>query len=355
MTTFTPPVAPGLQRGDPNSNRPADRLFSHYSPIDTGVSVWQDELGAWHSVQYPSRGGDTHTTHDGPNTTVTGPNPGLATAQKAFVGGHTYDIDTATALQLIAAGFGDRINIAPVQGDWNTEQLRKFDSKMLLTADGSHATGAPFIHSDAWAVQLVSGTTQGQSGLREWFLHSDTDGWTDAHIRCVVNPFVYGPETSPGSGQFIIPQAGIVGRAQFNSSTGKNFGITMNNGTIFAIPSLNIGCWHAFPDGTGFQNRQFSWPFPTFPSFPWGFEAYIQGLIVRVRMFPMGWDPESVPWDHPTWAKTLILDVDCGSTAVVPTPTGPGKWGIISAHLGRDPRSMNRIRGGRNFLMERLL
>lgn len=351
MTTFTPPVSPGTQRGDPDSYAAADRLFSYYHPHDTGNTVWKDENGVWQSGQYPYQGGDTSTVHDGSTTTTTLPMSGLATGDPVFLGGHTYHVTTAQALELIAAGFGAGINLGPVTRTWTTEDLATFDSKLRLTTDGSHATGQPTIDGNAFKLQLATGTTPGQSQLREFILDSDTAGWTDVHGIIEIDPPTYGIETSPGSGQFIIPQMGVCLRAQLDQPTNKHIGITMNNGTIFGLPILNIGAWRSNPDGTSFQNRQFSWPLFENKSLPYGWEFYLEGNIIRVRQFAAGESPDSTPWDHPTLTRTLNLDTDCGSTAVVPTPILPGTCGIISAHLGTDPRSACRIR---RFFLERL-
>jgi hypothetical protein len=352
MSTFTPPVGLGQARGDHDSSSPSERLFSFYSPIPTGVTVWQDRNGVWHEEQYPYHGGDTSTVHDGITTTVdpVPPVSGLANAQRVYQGGHIYDISAADVAALTAAGYASRINIAPVNGTWTSEQLLKFDSKMLMTANAPNATGPPYIDGNALRISLATGTAPGQSQLREFFLHSDTSGWTDTHGIVEIDPPAYG--TDVGGGQFIIPQMGVSLRSQFNPVTGKNQGITLDNGTIFALPILNIGAWHAFPDGSGFANRQFSWPlFESFP-LPYGWEYFLVGNIIRVRIFPLGQDPDSTPWNHPTHARILNLDTDCGSTATVPTPVGPGTNGIVSAHLGTDPRCATRIR---RFFMERTL
>lgn len=361
MTTFTPSIAPGQARGDHSSNDPAERFFSYTPPIPTGVTIWQDNLGVWHEEQHPYHGGDTTTVHDGDTTTITPPIAGLANAQRVYQGGHIYHIDLTSALLLIAAGFGSGINVASVDTTWNTEDLAPLDSKMLLTADGSHATAPPTIDGNAFKVQLNAGTTQGSSTLREFFLHSDTAGWTDSHGIIEIDPPAYGSF----GGVDILPQMGVVLRAQFNSSTGKNQGITLNNGTIFGIPTLNIGAWHAFPDGTGFNNRQFSFPFFDPNSFftdgfnlPYGWEWELINNIIRVRSFKVGarttlygLDPSSISWTDPVRSRTLNLDTDCGDPGVVPTPTGPGTAGIIVAHLGRDSRSAARIR---RFEMDRI-
>lgn len=354
MTTFTPPVGEGYPWADADDDDtdPHDRLFRFYGAIPTGETVWKDEAGVWHQGQYPTWGDEVSTVHDWDGSTESDPSSGLGTAQKVYQGSHTYDITLADALDLIANGFGDGINISDVNGTWTTEQLSKFDTRYLLTADGSHATGQPFVSdNNALKLQMATGTTQGQSQLREFILHSDTSGWIDTHGIIEIDPPLYQADVDGDPSLDIIPQMGVVLRAQFNSSTGKNQGITLNNGTFLALPILNIGAWHAFPDGTGFQNRQFSWPLFEGLPLPYGWEYILEGNIIRVRQFRKGESPDTTPWDHPTLSRTLNLDTDCGSTATVPTPTGAGTNGIISAHLGLDSRSATRIR---RFFMERL-
>lgn len=353
MTTFTPPVGSGTAWGDPESREPAERLMSFFGNVPTGETVWQDQDDVWHQGQYPSWGNQIYTTHDDGNPSVTSsPTPGIGNAKHVFQGGHTYDIDNLTALELIVAGYGSGINTSDVVGTFKTEDLAKFGTRMTMTSVVGCASGNPFIHgNDAWALQLATGTGAGTTNLREFFLHSDTNGWTNCHFMALMDPLLYAVDVDGDPNLDIIPQSGLVLRAQFNSGTGKNQGITLNNGTFLGLPSLNIGAWHAFPDGTGFANRQFSWPFGEYPGLPYGFEGYLDNNIIRVRIFEKGQDPNTVPWDHPTRARVLDLDVDCGSTATVPTPVGAGLGcGIISAHLGTDPRSMNRIR---KLLLER--
>lgn len=355
MPTFTPPTAQGpapVGRHHP--------LWRHFGNYECGITVWRSPDGQYHQQMIPYHGGAEYRTfNDGElvSDTVDDVNKSLANALEVYIGGSIYDITQQQADDLTAAGYGAYINASPVQGFWIPEQMSKFDTKMLLTADPTNVTGSPFVSENRnWKVQLASGDDAGQSTLREFFLHSDTEGWTDSHGIIEIDPPLYAVDVDGNPALDIIPQMGAVCRAQFNSSTGKNQGITMNNGTFLGLPMLNIGAWHAFPDGTGFANRQFSWPFDQFFTngigLPYGWEWYLVDNIIRVRVFPAGHNPNETPWDSPTHARTLDLDVDCGSPAVVPTPVGPGTNGIIVAHLGTDPRSAARIRG--NFQMEKL-
>jgi hypothetical protein len=335
MTTFTPPEGLGEARGDPHSLNPADRLFRHYSPLPTGETVWQDQDDTWHQSQYPYAG----QVED----------PGLLQAQRVYQGGHIHDISAADEAALITAGYGSRINIAPVKATWTSEQLSKFSSKMLLTADGTHATPAipSLTNGNKLGIQLSAGTIPSQSSLREFFLHSDTAGWTDSQGVIEIDPPTFGLDI--GGGALIIPQMGVVLRAQFNSSTGKNQGITLNNNVVFGIPFLNVGAWHAFPNGSGFANRQASpWDLTTMLGLPYGWKWELIGNTIRVKIFPAGTSPDAISWSDPVLSKTVDLNVDTG---IVPMPTGPGTNGIISAHLGTDSRSMVRIR---RFEMERI-
>lgn len=352
MTTFTPPVAEGPA---PVGGR-RHPLWRHYGNYDCGITVWRGQDGQYRQSMFPYHGGAQYRTFDDGQLIADATddvNQSLASATEVYIGGSTYDITSQQETDLTAAGYGNRINLAPVNGLWVPEQLSKFDSKMLLSSNPPAATGPPFVSENRnLKIQLTAGPSPATSGLREWFLHSDTKGWVDSHGIVRVDPPLYQADVDGDPALDIFPQMGVVLRAQFNSSTGKNQGITLNNGTIFGLPILNIGAWHAFPDGTGFANRQFSWPLFESLGLPYGWEWYLNGNIIRARIFPAGDDPNVTPWDHPTHARTLNLDVDCGSTAVVPTPSGAGTAGIIAAHLGTDVRSAARIRGG--FFMERL-
>jgi hypothetical protein len=346
MTTFTPPIGEGQAWGDYRDLDPHERLMSFFGTVPTGETVWKDENGDWHQAQYPTAGNETSTVHDDGNPSiVSDPTPGLLTAEHVFQGGHTYHISTAVRDELVAEGYGDFINTDGIRATWSTEDLAPFDTKMLLTADGTHATGPPRVTNDnKFTVQLSAGTIPGQSNLREFFLTSDTAGWTDSRGLIELDP----PLTNVDG---VLPQMGAVLRAQFNSVTGKNQGITLNNGVAFGLLLLNIGVWHAFPDGTGFDNRQYTWPFFDNIDFPPSFEWELIDNIVRVRQFIKGTSPDTTPWDHPIYAHTVNLDTDAGNPATIPTPTGPGTNGIIVAHLGTDSRSAARIR---RFEMEKL-
>lgn len=352
MPTFTPPTAPGTARIG-GKRHP---LWRHYGNYEAGITVWRDPSGQYRQQQFPYHGGAQYRTfNEGEliSDTTDDPDMSLANATEVYIGGSIYNITQQQADDLTAAGYGAFINTSQVNGIWTSEQLAKFDSKMLLTADGTHATGPPFISENRnFKVRLSAGTSQGQSQLREFFLHSDTEGWEDSHGHVEIDPPLYQADVDGNPSLDIIPQMGVVLRAQFNAATGKNQGITMNNGTFLALPILNIGAWHAFPNGTGFANRQFSWPLFEGLPLPYGWEWILEGNIIRVRQFPAGSDPNVTPWNHPTLARTLNLDTDCGSTATVPTPVGSGTNGIISAHLGLDSRSACRIRRG--FFMEKI-
>lgn len=339
MTTFSPPIQDGASWdvGDYGS-----KLMRHYGSVPVGATVWRDQADVYHTQQYPYHGRTDAA--------------GLAQAKEVYLGGHIHDITAQQAADLTAAGFGDRINIASVNGTWTTEELAKFSSKMTLTADPPAVARGPFISANnAWTNQLLTGGGAGTTNLREFYLHSDTSGWANSHGIVVIDPPLFAGDVDGNPALDILPQMGVVLRAQFNAVTGKNQGITMNNGTIFGIPTLNIGAWHAFPDGTGFNNRQFSFPFPDFFTdafnLPYGWEWELTGNIIRVRTFKMASDPNSISWTDPNRSRTLNLDTDCGSTATVPTPVGIGTNGIINAHMGTDPRSACRIR---RFFMEKL-
>lgn len=103
MPTFRPPTTAGYPVG--RQDDPGWTLWRHFGAWETGQTVWKDTEGAWHTALHPPEGGSTTTTHDRGTTTTAGPTEGLATAEKVYLGGHTYTISTADADELVAAGF----------------------------------------------------------------------------------------------------------------------------------------------------------------------------------------------------------------------------------------------------------
>ena len=116
MPVFTPPEVEDTPRGVPN--HPSYRLMRYYRAQKTGMTVWQDQAGAWHSSLNPYQGGDVWRNYDdGQLVSTTGPAEGLATAQSVYLGGHSYPISDLQAVQLMLAGF-------VVGGHWDTEESR---------------------------------------------------------------------------------------------------------------------------------------------------------------------------------------------------------------------------------------
>lgn len=104
MPTFVPPVHEGNARTLPG--HPANRLYRFFGAWAQGATVWKDSQGVWHESTTPYLGGAIHAVHDGPTSTYTGPDEGLATAQVVYLGGHVHTITEDEATELTAAGYG---------------------------------------------------------------------------------------------------------------------------------------------------------------------------------------------------------------------------------------------------------
>lgn len=112
MATFTPPTTAGRLIADPGKRHrsPAHALWSHYGSWETGQTVWKDAAGVWHTSVTPYQGGAVHRVFDGGQlVSETGPDDGLATAERVYLGGHVYEIDAEEEAELIAAGFEEYI------------------------------------------------------------------------------------------------------------------------------------------------------------------------------------------------------------------------------------------------------
>jgi len=334
LPTFTPPVTDGRRVGDPNDRSWA--YFKYLGSWATGATVWRDQQGVWHESIDAYAGGATHAVHDPPNpSTVTAPDAGVTTAQVAYDGGYVHTITDAEAADLTAAGYGDRIDIADLDLVWQRGQESKVTSKLVMSTGGVTVTD-PAVEDSQFVVRATSGPAS-PSQLREFYLLDGTNGWDDCEVYCDgINPPHFGANYQ-GLGVDILPQTGVVLRAGFNGS--KNTGITLNNNVFLGLPMLNVGVWHANTDGTGFQNRQFSWDFFESLGLPYGFKATLVGTVVTVSIFPLGHGPKP---NDPTKTKVIDLEVDAGDAGLIPTPAS-GKCGFISAHLGFDSRSLVRV------------
>lgn len=374
MTTFTPPTAESISVTD---RPPGERdLWRWYGGWVTGQSVRQDSQGVWHTELYPYLGGDTHFTQDVGRgiTTLEGPTEGILTAQEFFAGGHIHHITEAQRTKLETAGFGAGINIAtPVVGTWKREELGLLERVLMTQVVGESSVvdvetlvppfdpaHQPGEHPEGgeherivFSHAMPDPDGSGQVTLREFFLHSDTDGWENVHVVCEgVDPPWFGT-IAGGLDNDLIPQGGTVLRFKpaAGEPDGRNKGVTINNGSFLGIPVINIGVWSALPGGTGFLNRQFGTNLFAIPSFPWAFEAFLVGSTVALR----AWSAHDGHLPRPRWEDftanddgshvwVVDLETQAGDPGPNPTPTGPGSSGLIVAHLGRDPRSQVRLR-----------
>jgi hypothetical protein len=331
MPTFTPPTQPDSVRGQMGSDDPADRLFRYYDPQEAGETVWKDPTGTWHQSVYPYHGGNSYRTfHDGIliSESFDDPNESLANATQVYLGGHTYDVTDAIAAELIAAGFGDRINIGPVKIDhWEQADANKL-SRFLMSSSPPAATNDPVVDSVERVQFTLSAGPVSPSNLREFWLHSDIQG-TDFYASTVLDPLAYGDDVG-GPGIDILPQSGIALRVQ--ESGGIRTGITINNNIIFIVNMINIGVWRANSDGSGFTSRQAGLSLASLLPYPQGLDVELIDNIVRVRTYPAYTAPPS--WDDPIYAANIDLDTEAGDAVAIPTPTGEGEAGFTVAHLG---------------------
>jgi len=339
MATFTPPTTPGIPTST-DKNDIANRHWRYFEAWDMGKTVWRDQLGAWHEQIYPYQGGDTHTVHDTVTNTTTVTTDtsvqSLANAQVVYEGGHVYELTVQEEADLVAAGYGDRINLEPVTLAWEPSDLTHL-SRRIISADLPNVSQVEVVANQG-VFTLADGDAEGQSGLREFWLHDNTSGWTDVDVFCHgMDPPHFGTNYQ-GSGLDILPQSGVVLRTLFDGSKWR--GITLNNNVIFGLMGLNIGVWEANEDGTGFANRQFGWNIFESYNFPYGFRASLVDNIVTVSIFQRHGTIHE--WD-PTKTKVIDLDTDAGDSGLIPTPEGEGTCGVIAAHLGTSPLSQVRL------------
>jgi len=324
MPTFTPTTADGNPRADPHSGSARDRLMKFYGSNPTGVSVWKDQGGVWHQQQYPY-----HGRLDA---------PGLAQAQLAFIGGHTYEISDAVAAELIAAGFGDGVNSAVVDYTWFKPEFTTKWDEWHMTDHSNSVYGMRVNSAENLEIFEVSGDLPIQDNSRRFFVHDDTHFNSDFDAQVVLDPVAYGAFG-------IAEQSGLVLRAQI--SGGKYRGITINNNIFFVVPNCNIGVWSTNLDGSGFQNRQASLAIGLLVQFPMRYDVKLRGNIITVRAYG---DRQPVPrWDDPLYALTVDLDSTQAGTSQQlidnPTPVGDGGAGLIAAHLGSLVGIAARYRG----------
>src|SRR5688572_1895906 len=340
VPTFTPPTEDGVAWADPQSMDPADRLMRYYGTVETGVTVWRDSMGIYHRGQYPWAGGATYTTHNGPNTLTTSSQPGVLDAIEVYLGGHTYNITDAQALSLVAAGFQDRINIAPVTLQWTADDLALLQRKTISFTVGD-VPASPFLDSANRACfKLASGSSITSPGQRDVWQHPNIL-YEDFEVSTTLDPFDYATG---------IPQGGIALRI-VEDATHRTI-VAINNNVFFFVPVLNVGVWRATLDGSSMFNRQYGFPFPDSlfdPLFPYSFDVRLIDNIVQAPVYQ-----HNTP--KPDWvndltsnprSKAINLDTDAGNPAEValaPTPTGRGGAGTIASHLGTADAGIYRFR-----------
>lgn len=340
MATFTPPTTPDLMRGDYTQPDAANRLFGRYPPQEIGMTVWKDPNGVWHSSAYPYKGGNSYRTFDNGiliSEEFDDPSESIASAEKVFLGGHTYEIDFATLLELINAGFGDTINQAPIlRNHWETEDAQRL-TKFTMSTDAPNVTGTPTVDSlERVCFALATSDDNAPSTLREYFVEPITS--EDFYATTILDPMAYGTGLGTG-GVDILPQQGLGLRIQ--ESGGVKTGISVNNNIFFVLQKMNIGVWRANSDGSGFNNRQFSMPNESALPYPHALDVDLTGNIIKVRVYPINSAPPA--WDSGDVHVAIVnLDTDAGDSGLIPTPTGEGAAGYIVNHLGGDPLSVIR-------------
>lgn len=316
MPTFSPPIEDGQAWGD--TGHDSDKLMRHFGAVPTGKTVWQDQALAWHEQQYPYAGRSD--------------NPGLAQARRVYVGGHVHDITDTQYVELVAAGYQNYLNIANTEMVWRPEQVSKLQlSNMSFTGDGA-VPATPTVGGDQkGAFTLSAGPVDTSGGRRDFWLHRDIR-YQDFEIETELNNVDYGV-----AGR--LQQGGICCR--YIETGGLKYAVVVNNNVFFFVPFMNVGVWKANLDGTGFINRQYSFPVESAfsPLFPHKLAIKLTGNICQVKTWQEG--KQVPPWSNDkttyTNSKAINLDTDAGSPAEVaniPTPTGYGGAGFMACHLG---------------------
>jgi len=316
MPTFTPPITEGVAWGDTGND--SDKLMRHYGAVPTGTTVWQDQALNWHEQQYPYQGRPD--------------SPGLDQARRVYTGGHVHEITPTQYVELFAAGYADRLNIADVEMIWRPDQISKLArSNMSFSGDGAVPANPTVGGDQRGAFTLSAGPVDSSGGQRDFWLHSDIL-YTDFEVETTLDNIDYGV-----AGR--LQQGGIVVRYQ--EIGGLKYGVTINNNVFFFVPFINVGVWKANLDGTGFINRQYNFPNGSQfdPLFPHKLAIRLTDNICQVRTWQDGKPPP--PWSNNltsyTNSKAINLDVDAGSPAEVaniPTPVGRGGAGFMACHLG---------------------
>lgn len=336
MPTFTPPVADGVAFG--NSGADSDKLMRFYGAMPTGVTVWQDQNLVWHEQQYPYQGGDVVTSHNGTETITMPAVEGLATARRVYAGGHVHEIDDVQAVELAAAGYLDRINIADVSMTWKNEELAKLVRSRVSFVDSQEVPVLTIDGGEQGDATIAAGAVGSSGGQRDWFIHRDIL-YSNFEVNTGLNNVDYGVDGR-------LQQTGIVLRYVEDIPNNRKYGVTVNNNVFFFVPVINVGVWSATLDGSSMTNRQYGFPLDsTFtPLFPFKLDIRLDDNICRVRTYQA--DTQVPPWadDLTSYvhSKAIDLDVDAGlpgEIAATPTPTGRGGAGFVVAHMGTSAHS----------------
>lgn len=335
MPTFTPPTTSGRLMSDPakRSRSGAHALWHHYGAWETGMTVWQDEAGTWHESLTPYVGGATHRVFDGGVlTSETGPDAGLDTAQVVYLGGHVHEVSDAEAAALTTAGYGDRLNLGPVDLTWSDGQQTPW-TRRVITQDGDNAITLDVV--DSQGVGVHTGSSALASNQREWWEHDHTTGWTDVEASTIFDP------RSFGGG--INPQHGLAFRT--STSGGYHQGILVWHDVAFGIPAIiNVGVWKTPDDGSSgdFRSTNFwatALPLGANVYFPYRLDVLLAGTSLSCRVYPTG---GPVP-DYTDTTSAMVVDLDSfGNTTTYPTPTS-GACAVFLAHSGTDTRSWARL------------
>lgn len=218
-------------------------------------------------------------------------------------------------------------------------------TRRIMTAEGGAAT-TPTIDAQgrlSFAITTAGTASANTSNLREFYTVTGLTG-TDFEGLCVIDPQNMGLDI--GAGALLASQCGVALRYQ-NDAT-NHTAVTINNNIIFGTFHVNAGVWRATVAGASFTNRQAAFPsFSNYP-LPYGFYFKLVGSIITVTQFNYSGGKGR---ESGLAADTISGDLSIAGFAgtapeitATPTPTGSGGAGFISAHLGTDSRSMNKIR-----------
>ena len=245
MATFTPPVTDGRLVGDPSD--PSWAYFKFLGSWATGKTIWKDSLGVWHESIEPYAGGATTTVHDGPVTTTTPPDEGLATAQKVYLGGHVHTISEADADELEAQGY--------------TMLTRESISESFDKADGALGPDLAWerkVFSHQFQFQVASNRarlTANAAGTWEDF-SAPTPNVDSPDVECTLDVVDLTRGLGLGAGDYVI-DVGAVVRAETRTGNtnyrGYAAGIGRNNVFLPGVNTWHLGLFRVDGLGAGGQ------------------------------------------------------------------------------------------------------